>query len=138
MTESTSWVAQLQRDAAQRIDQVIAAQEAMSRVRGEARSPRGEVIAASGPTGAPTSLELSEAALELRPAELAAMIVSTQQQAAAVAARRAAEVLAPIVGSEQADAMLSARLTPAKVDELRRERDTLGAWDAEQDGPRHG
>lgn len=134
MTESQSWVAQLQQDAERRLDDVMAAQEALVQVRGEARSARGEVTASAAPSGVPSGLELSDAALRMRPTDLAALILATQQHAAADAGRRAAEVLAPVLGREQAEAMLSARLTPDTVDKLRRQRDAMRGPEAPQDG----
>lgn len=125
MQSRDSWVDSLQEEAVRRLDGIIAAQEELIRAQGKARSPRGEVVATATANGVPSGLELSEAALEMRPEALAGLILTTQQRAAADGSRRAVEVLAPVVGREQAQAMLSARLSPEKVREMQQQRDML-------------
>lgn len=119
------WVERLQETSARRIDQVLEVDRAISAVRGRARSPRGEVTVTAAVTGVPTGLELSDAALALSSRALAALVLSTVQQAAADAARQAQEVLSPVLG-EGASSFLGARLSAEDVRALQEQRTALG------------
>ena len=73
---------------------------ALDRVRGHARSPRGEVTAEADPSGRLTGLQLADRATDLAAPDLADLVVRTARDAAREAGRRALAVTAEAFGED--------------------------------------
>jgi DNA-binding protein YbaB len=85
-------IARVQRDIAQaqeRAERAVEVKASIDRVRGKARSRRGEVEVEVDVSGQLTDLRLADDAMELRPADLATLIRETIRTAVQVAARSA-------------------------------------------------
>jgi len=85
-------IARVQRDIAEaeaRAQTAADVRASIDRVRGRARSPRGEVDVEADATGQITDLQLADAALLLRPQQLATLIRETIRAATAAAGRLA-------------------------------------------------
>jgi DNA-binding protein YbaB len=88
-------LARVQQDIAQaqaRAERAVEVRASIDRVRGRARSPRGEVDVEVDATGQLTDLVIDDAAMSLRPAELATLIRETVKAAGRDAGRRAVAV----------------------------------------------
>lgn len=103
-------LARVQQDIAQaqeRAARAVEVKASIDRVRGRARSPRGEVTVEVDATGQLTDLVLDDEALTLRPADLATLIRETVKAAGRDAGRRAVAVTDDAYGE---DSSISAHL----------------------------
>lgn len=90
------------RAAQERAVKAAEVKEALDRLRGRARSPRGEVTAEADPSGQLVDLQLADGATDLAPRDLAALIVETVRAAGRDAGRQALAVTADAFGEESA------------------------------------
>ncbi|GAA0471059.1 hypothetical protein Ade02nite_34370 [Paractinoplanes deccanensis] len=93
---------------AQRIEQQTSLttelSERLQRVTGFAESPGGDATVTVDHSGGLADLRLSDRAMRLPAAELAGVIMATSRQAQAVLARRVAELVGGMYGSDSATA----------------------------------
>ena len=93
--------------AQQRAERAVEVKASIDRVRGRARSARGEVTVETDASGQITDLVLDDAALNLRASDLAALIRQTVRAAAHDAGARAIAVTDDAYGT---DSTISAHL----------------------------
>jgi DNA-binding protein YbaB len=86
------------RAAQERAVKATEVKETLDRLRGRARSPRGEVTAEVDPSGQLVDLQLAENATEIVARDLSALILDTVRSAAQDAARQAVAVTADAFG----------------------------------------
>ncbi|OKL51903.1 YbaB/EbfC family nucleoid-associated protein [Buchananella hordeovulneris] len=103
-----AWAEQAQEKA--RRDQELAAR--IQTLSAQVSSPCGQVHVTTNANGIPTNLQLEDEALRLAPAELAALILRTIQQAGVQVGQRVKELVTEAWGEEHPDA----RRTSAAVD----------------------
>ncbi|VTR75705.1 YbaB/EbfC family nucleoid-associated protein [Cellulomonas hominis] len=75
-------------------------QEQLARVRGTARSPRGEVTAEVDPSGQLLDLVLADAAVDLTARDLSALVLDTVRTAARDAGRQALQLTEQAFGPD--------------------------------------
>jgi hypothetical protein len=97
--ESARWLAGYEDLLARTAANAAAASAALRETAGHATSPGGEVAVTVGPGGAFDAVTLTAAARELRPEQLARLIVATARQAQAAAAARVAAIMADYLGN---------------------------------------
>lgn len=86
------------RAAQERAVKATEVKETLDRLRGRARSPRGEVTAEVDPSGQLVGLQLADDATEIVARDLSALILDTVRSAAQDAARQAVAVTADAFG----------------------------------------
>jgi DNA-binding protein YbaB len=86
------------RAAQERAVKATEVKETLDRLRGRARSPRGEVTAEVDPSGQLVDLQLADNATEIVARDLSALILDTVRSAAQDAARQAVTVTADAFG----------------------------------------
>jgi DNA-binding protein YbaB len=100
-------------------DQLATVHQQLASVSQSATSPDGLVTATVGAAGTLTGLTIAEVAYrQYRPADLAALIVSTTAAAATMVAKLAAEVVAPVLPADtDPEALLrgTADLSPVEL-----------------------
>ncbi|MFF1530860.1 YbaB/EbfC family nucleoid-associated protein [Cellulomonas sp. NPDC058312] len=88
------------RAAQERAEQAADFQEVVGRVRGHARSPRGEVTVEVDTTGQLVNLQLADAATDIVARDLSGLILDTVRAAAKDAARQTLAVTAETFGEQ--------------------------------------
>ena len=96
--DSAAWLADYQQKLSRMQTNAEAASASLSRVSGRAVSPRGEVAAEVGPSGALTDLRLSPAARALEADALARLILATVHQAHREAGAQVVDIMTEYVG----------------------------------------
>lgn len=124
-------IARIEREAAAAQERAVVAQrfaEDVAALRGEARSPRGEVSLSVDTSGRLMTLDLDHAALDLGPAELSALILRTATTAQKQVARTAVTLSEEVFGPDD-----------GVVGQLRSEFEArVGDLDEDDDGSREG
>lgn len=118
-TDHQAQVDELLADYRRSRDQLASVHQALASVRASATSSDGLVTATVGPDGVLVDLEFADVAYRnYRPERLAALVVEATVAAAAKAARRANDLVAPVLPAGTDPAALlrgTADLTPAEL-----------------------
>ncbi|GAA4620097.1 YbaB/EbfC family nucleoid-associated protein [Saccharopolyspora hordei] len=94
-------IAGFRQQIAAKLQQAERLTQAASGVQGRASSPDGSVTVVVDHSGNMVDLDLTEAALRKRPAEVSQLVLATARAAQAQLAATMQEVMAPIIGDDQ-------------------------------------